>query len=122
MVEVTFKVPIYKTKVKLVVCDDINKYAKENNIDSTGVDYYAIVYEFYDYPNVPFDIIVLLPTDVKSNTIVHEAFHIAVAILRKIGCNLTESSEEAYAYLNEWLYTKIVKTILEESSKQKQEE
>ena len=68
MVEVTFKVPIYKTKVKLVVCDDINKYAKENNIDSTGVDYYAIVYEFYDYPNVPFDIIVLLPTDVKSNT------------------------------------------------------
>lgn len=57
-------------------------------------------------------IVVLLHTEflnsLKSDkseaisTISHEAFHVASEILRSSDINLTESSEESYAYLTGW--------------------
>jgi hypothetical protein len=119
--DITFKVPIYKTQVRIVVCDDIAKFAKENEIDDNLGIYYAIVYEFYNYPKVPFDIVLLLPTDFQDGTLVHEVFHITCAILRNVGVSFSNDSEEAYAYLNEYLY-KVIKNYIIKNKIEKREE
>ena len=45
----------------------------------------------------------------KTHHIIHECFHAAHWILNDRGLWLTDSSEEAYAYLQMWLYQQIRK-------------
>lgn len=111
MVEELIKIPIYNTKIKIVITDDIDKYAKENEIDDRGLkNYQAIVYNFCDFDR-EFDLIVLF-NEPKHGDIVHEVFHLTCALMRHIGCPLTNESEEAYAYLNEYIDKAIRQVII----------
>jgi len=121
MVDVEFRVPIYGTKIKVVVNADIDKYAKDNDIDDRGINHRAVVYDFFEYDRT-FDLIVLFGINVKSNDIVHEVFHLVCYIMKHIGCKLSDESEEAFAYLNEYLYKKITSLIIIEKQKLKVEE
>lgn len=120
MVDVEFRVPIYNTKIKVVVCKDIDFYAKANDIDDRGINHRAVVYDFFEYDRT-FDLIVLFGIDVKSNDIVHEVFHLVCYIMKHIGCKLSDDSEEAFAYLNEYLYKKITSIIVEGKMNLKEE-
>lgn len=121
MVDITFKVPIYNTKIKLVVNADLDKYCKENEIDDRGINFRAAIYDFSKY-NRDFDLIALFPVDVKSNDIQHEVNHLTFAIFRDISMPISEDSEEAFCYLSEYLYKKITNVIIVERSKLKAEE
>lgn len=121
MVDVEFRVPIYGTKIKIVVNEDINKYAKDNDIDENDINHRAVVYNFFDYKRT-FDLIVLFNINVKSNDIVHEVFHLVCYIMKHVGCKLSDESEEAFAYLNEYLYKKITSIIVIETQKLKVED
>lgn len=41
----------------------------------------------------------------------HETFHATVSILRRVGMSLTEESEEAYAYLNDFITRKTMEFL-----------
>ena len=43
--------------------------------------------------------------------IAHEAFHATLAIMKQKGCKLTEESEEAYAYLLDYIVQEITKML-----------
>lgn len=118
MVDITFKVPIYGTKIKLVVTENLDSYSKNNDIDENTINHRAVVYNFFDFDR-DFDLIVLFPIDVRTNDIVHEVFHLVCYIMNHIGCKLSDESEEAFAYLTEYLYKKIVNIIINEKSKLK---
>ena len=45
-------------------------------------------------------------------TLAHEVFHITEFVLRKVGCSLSEHSNEAYSYFNGYLSEKIYENIL----------
>ena len=49
---------------------------------------------------------------VRTNTvdiIAHEVFHATCSIMDSIGASLTDSSEESYAYLTEYIWKQILK-------------
>ena len=45
----------------------------------------------------------------REDILLHELFHVVALIMRKIGVKLTEESEEAYAYLNQYLFNEVKK-------------
>lgn len=50
-------------------------------------------------------------TNFWTSVLVHEVFHAASFLLKSKGIELDESSEEAYAYLIEFIYYKIVEQL-----------
>ncbi|RTK92544.1 MAG: hypothetical protein EKK61_03860 [Rickettsiales bacterium] len=101
-VEEIFKIPIYNFKIKLVINNNNNKYLK--TLDYHNCNEIASVIDYTDF-NYNFDILSSFQIDkIKENTIAHEVFHITCIIMRYIGCKLSNNSEEAYAYLIDYLY------------------
>lgn len=105
----SFKVPIYGHIVKVVLCDNLQDYTgKELQDVNNGVFGGGIVYNFTSNVESPCDFLVIFEENKLSERIIsHEAFHIAVQLLRHIDMPLTRDSEEGYAYLNEWIYMKL---------------
>ena len=63
----------------------------------------------------------------KQNTLmdflkitIHEVYHATQQILHHLGVTPTDSSEEVYAYLNEYIMNEIMKEMLEEEEEKKQ--
>lgn len=50
-------------------------------------------------------------TNFWTSVLVHEVFHAASFLLKSKGIELDESSEEAYAYLIEFIYYKIMEQL-----------
>lgn len=110
-----FYIGIYKLSIKVTVVDNIYEYSilkkyinssksKENHLKGIAALVYNLVDDNkYEYS---FDIVFQKGED-RESTIVHECFHICAQIMNNKGSYLTDSSEEAYAYLLEYLYTKI---------------
>ena len=48
---------------------------------------------------------------------IHEVYHATQQILHHLGVTPTDSSEEVYAYLNEYIMNEIMKEMLEEEEK-----
>lgn len=55
---------------------------------------------------------------IDHNTVAHECFHIAVALMEAKGIPLTDSSEEAWAYLMGFLVGKVTEMFKELEKKQ----
>lgn len=53
--------------------------------------------------------IMILPFDVSRGVIAHEIFHLAKLVMDKRGVTFSNSSEEAYAHLIDWLTDEIYK-------------
>lgn len=100
--EERFKIPIYGHNVSLIITTDIDKFCQEEGLNCNTDECKAIVI------CIESRIIVIFNSErLHENLIVHESFHITTQVMRLIGCTLTEESEEAYAYLLEWLYKTI---------------
>lgn len=114
-----FQVPIYKDKINLVFTrygtlhaitemDLLEDYAKLYNDGSIteARDYLkdsnAMVVRILDYR------LIILPFDVKDGTLAHEIYHLANMILHYRGVRFCDASEEAFAYLIDWLTEKIL--------------
>jgi hypothetical protein len=52
--------------------------------------------------------IIVLIREFDVNTIAHEAFHVVEALMEYIGCKLTNSSSEPWAYLLGYIVEKIM--------------
>lgn len=50
-----------------------------------------------------------LSYDASPGVVAHEAFHATVNILNDYGLTLSKDSEEAYAYLQQWMVNRILK-------------
>lgn len=106
MVETIFKIPIYNIKIKLVLCDDIDDYVEKHEIDDRGLKCGAIF-----YPRL--ELMIFTEKYIKSHYISHEAFHITCHCMNTAGNYLTDSSEEAYAYLLQYIHKVLVIKLIE---------
>ena len=100
-------IPIFDRVLRVIVTDDVKTAIKEideHTPENEVVE--ATVIEDDDG-----DINLIIKPDADINTICHEAFHITSGILEDAGLTLTESSEEAYAYLVGWVAEKIQKVL-----------
>lgn len=114
----TFEVEIYKAKWHFIFCDDLDEHLKEllsaNGMSELQISEYKIgsntngcvfLVDEKDWYFCMFDI-----RKFSVGLAVHEAFHVAKMILFERGVKLEESisTEEPYAYLLEYLTTKIM--------------
>lgn len=113
MYEVIFKVPIYAYRIKLVLCEDIEKYVVDNNLYDGDGKCKAMVLDFEELGEYDFESMVLFSNgNVKGGLIAHEAFHLLCLIMRSRGFILNEASEECCAYLLEWIYIALVQNLI----------
>lgn len=115
MTSANLKVPIYEVIVKVVLVDDMQLYYnsfRENGIDldddGTGHRDACAVIDLSEYSiGHTFEFIVLKGQENNDGNIVHEVFHLTTAIMNYVGIVLCSESEEAWAYLQQYLYNKI---------------
>ena len=99
---VIFKIPIYNIKVKMVICKSIGDYC-ERNFDRDVGEPRAILFNFLKCKK-DYDFLLLLHEDDLGEEIInHETFHLTYKILKFVGVKLSDNSEEAFAYLNDYI-------------------
>ena len=101
---------VYGVNIYWVVCDRANyeKLAKSEFGESPPKLKDG---RFEVYVKAKEEICVIWLKKGKANhpELCHEAFHAAHWILQRAGCWLTDSSEEAYAYLIQYIFKEIAK-------------
>jgi hypothetical protein len=107
------KIPIYDRGLRITVTKDINKGLKQIGFDDLEDD----VVEGTVIEDPTGIIHVFIEPKANINVICHEAFHVTKNVLDTAGLTLTESSEEAYAYLIGWVAEKIQKEICKNKRK-----
>lgn len=97
------KIPIYDRGLRITVTKDINEGLKQIGFDDLEDE----VVEGTVIEDPTGIIHVFIEPKANINVICHEAFHVTKNVLETAGLTLTDSSEEAYAYLNGWVAEKI---------------
>lgn len=105
---------VYQDTVSVIFTDNLNKAIKQQCKmrgfspkrylvdDDTGAVVEYVKEKNYTASWVLFDI-----NKYKESTVVHECLHLAHHLLEPRGLKLKDSTSEAYAYLIEFLFTKI---------------
>jgi hypothetical protein len=96
-------IPIYDRTLNIIITEDINYGLESIGIDVNEGD--EIEASVIEDPDGKINLIINPKANI--NTICHESFHIANTILKEAGLTLSDSSEEAYAYLVGWVGDKI---------------
>jgi hypothetical protein len=103
--EYTFDMAIYPDDIKIVFTTDylsaVKKYASTHVVDSTD-DELAGCFVEDDAMTVIFK-----AEEVSDRLIAHEAVHIVSYVLGNRGTQLTDDTEETYAYTLEYIFDKI---------------
>lgn len=110
-----FKIPIYKQYIKLIITNNIPLWIEEAGITPTEDPRRsgAIILNCLDIPSIPVDFIILFDIDcLYEGKVAHESLHLTAQIMREIGMPLTIDSEEAYAYLIEYISNVIRKKLI----------
>jgi len=108
--QVKLNIPIYDRTLIIIVTDNIEKSVLKCCPDDAEVtDYMLDGTLVHDEKGT---MILIIPPDANINSICHEAFHIAIEVLGDAGLELTDSSDEAYAYLIGWLAEEIEKILI----------
>lgn len=107
------KIPIYDYKINIVYTENVSKYLDYADlVDYNDGCYSAVVFDCSELTHLKYNCLVVFDNvSFRGSVISHEAFHITCLICNYVGIKLTDSSEEAYAYLIGYLY-KILVTIL----------
>lgn len=108
------KVPIYELPIIIHVTNDVSGVSEEidgQSDDSLIENEASVVIDKLGITNL------VIRPDATINTICHESFHIMVNIMDDIGMTLSDSSEEAYAYLIGWISEKINEVIIAYNNK-----
>ena len=108
------RVPIYDLPIIIHVTDNVGEVAEKIDgvKDDSVIENEATVL----IDKIGITNLVIKP-DANINTICHESFHIMVNIMDDVGMTLSDSSEEAYAYLIGWVSEKINETIIAYNNK-----
>lgn len=105
-----FKIDLYNCVVTVIVTDDMQASIKSFNIDYDDAYDCRGLYT-YKHGNPTENYIFINSVSYDISTPCHEAFHATCNILSYIGCELDDSSEEAYAYLLGHITKKTMETI-----------
>ena len=85
--------------------DNVRDYIIENKVYESCSNGYKVLIIDYTESDLEYDCLAVFSKEgIKGNIIAHEAFHIAALCLRTRGVSLSDSSEEAYAYLIDYLF------------------
>lgn len=128
-----FKIPVFKENINLVFVKKGPYYAiKElellekfaNSFHNGNIGDAADYLKESNAMVVRLDeaTFIILPFNVTPGVIAHEIFHLCVMVLEKRGVRFSDSSEEAYAHLIDWLTDKIYsyhKIMLKKTAKKK---
>lgn len=109
------KIPIYGIVFELILTDDIWNYHIKNNISGIREEvdnYAALTLEFSTEKDQTRRCIIFRDDYYSIGCIAHEAFHLTCRVMKTIGMNLTDSSEEGYAYLITWLTEAITEGLI----------
>jgi hypothetical protein len=102
-----FEVKVFIKEPKVRVLKDLEKYlTDEDYIDIVG----KLEDEDYDARAIMTDggyTILLFKDKPSAGTIAHECFHAITFLFKRLGITLTEGSDEAWAYLLEYLVDQI---------------
>jgi hypothetical protein len=107
-----FRVPIYGVDVHVISCTD--PLAVRNREDSLYLFGGTKMKSFTALCTFHFDECYLFfhaSKKVQHSIILHETFHACSRIMWSRGIPHDESTEEAYAYLHEFLYTMVVQIL-----------
>ena len=104
---VKIRIPIYDRGMIISVTKNINKSLKKFGFDDNEGEVVEGTVVEDDNGNIH----VFIGPDANINVICHEAFHVTRNVLESAGLELSDSSEEAFAYLNGWVAEKIQKII-----------
>lgn len=98
-------IPIWNVHFDILLYD-------EETADHFEIPDDVAAYTVYDSDLVEdFCLAACIFKDTKSDTIVHESLHLVREIMSHVGIELTDSSEEAYAYTLEYVYKNVKKVI-----------
>ena len=114
------EVDLYKVDVMVVVVGDIEgaiEWLSNKNVTDSDIE--SIKSNSNDQGNVLLlsnnaiylHVMDREKTNFWTSVLVHEVFHAASFLLKSKGIELDESSEEAYAYLIEFIYYKIMEQL-----------
>lgn len=84
----------------------IDKYCKpfKLNTDNLGG-------LFLSHESRPWEGWIIVPPDASTSTVAHESFHATAKVMYDIGSNLSDESEEPYAYLVGYITNLVVMTL-----------
>lgn len=104
MNELILKIPIYNFRFKLVLVDNVKDYILQNKIYDYCSAWYKVLVIDFSESDFNYDCLVVFSEEgIRNSIVAHEAFHIAVLTLKTRGVKLSDDSEEAYAYLIDYL-------------------
>lgn len=111
--ELIIKIPIYNFKFKLVLVEEVREYIIENKVYDYCSEWYKVLVIDYTESELDYDCLVVFSLEgIKGNILSHEAFHIACLTLKTRGVKLSDESEEAYAYLVDYLYKVLLTNLI----------
>lgn len=116
--EIEVLIPIYKVKIRIILCDNVQQYFIDTfNLECSPCRAKLLDYLEEDDKNYDF-ILLLNKNDLCEEVLNHEAFHITYRTLRNAGITLSNDSEEAFAYLNDYIYILLRKRTIKWKSEQ----
>jgi hypothetical protein len=100
----SFRVPLYLSKVKLVVTDDIYRAQRRFGMEPSSGSFYGMSL----YKGNQFAILLNQEARALSyDTVAHECFHVTSRIMELVNTKLTPENHEPYAYLNGFIAGKV---------------
>lgn len=106
----SFRVPIYHSRVRVIVADDImaeRKRLKKTFGFHEGLD----VIGCCSYVGGEFALFLEAPTGLRRSVVAHEVFHLTYRMAQRHGLRLSDDTNEAYALLNEFLTQEVNKIL-----------
>ena len=100
----TVKIPIYFGTLKIVISDDMGKFAASKGLDS-HVDYEAITFEHRG------EIYIMFSPKCSLHAIAHDSKHVVNYVFKRAGLQLDLDNDEAECYLLGWVFNECYKFL-----------
>lgn len=98
----------YQYHIVIGSVDDLKYYAESIGLTDLSVSdksFEAFVMSgLSNEYRAEFSIVYINDDKCRAHTLAHESFHLAYTILRNAGVRLSRNSEEAFAYLIDWIF------------------
>lgn len=93
--------PLQYIEDEINVPPELHSVAHQNNM--------AIIFDYHTKKHSHDFVLIFDVKHLDGQVINHESFHLTARILRYVGCSLTSESEEAYCYLSDYIFARLVR-------------
>lgn len=107
----TLKIPIYHGKLIIIQEDDLNKIAKQYELDTKPDEVDAFTFVLKD------NVYTVFKDNTNAQIVAHEALHVVTYIFQDRGILIENRNDEPAAYLLGWVVKQITKRINIDNSK-----